>query len=126
MADTPIPTTAEPAAPPSSESEQRFAMRHRCSLSALTRLYLPATGQRYFAWVHDLSVIGVAFDLRTQFEPGQVLCCQLKGLRVEECFEVRAFVVHVQLIDGLYRAGCQFFEPLPPECLEAVLRKLRS
>ncbi len=111
---------------PSAGPEQRVALRHRCSFAALTRLIDSATGKKHFAWVHDISASGVAFDLRLPPAPGAELLCQLKGNRPEECFEVRATVIHARLVDGLHRVGCHFLEPFPPDRLEAVLRRLRD
>jgi hypothetical protein len=111
--------------PPSVElAEQRRAARHRCSLAALIRLYLPASGQRFFAWVHDISASGVALDMRVHLDPEQALLCQMKGIGAEPCFEVAGRIVYVKLEDGLYRVGCKFDVPLAAERLASVLRKL--
>jgi len=125
MAEPSVLTTAAPTSLPEAR-EQRTALRHRCSLAALTRLYHPATGQRYFAWVHDVSGSGVAFDLRVPLEPGQELVCLLKGNRPGECYQVSAEVLHARPVEGLYRVGCRFAAPLPQEQLEAVLQRLRG
>jgi hypothetical protein len=125
MADPAAPTPAATCPPPDGH-EQRIARRHRCSLAALTRLYEPATGKHYFAWVHDISARGVAFDLRALLEPGQEVRCLLTGSRPEQRYEVLAEVVHAGLIDGLHRVGCRFRAPLPQDQLDAVLCKLRG
>src|SRR5947209_5794769 len=88
-------------------SEQRTAPRHGCSLAALTQVYLAATRERYFAWVHDVSTGGVALDMRTLLAPGQDIVCRLKGTRPEEVFEVAARVVQARFCDGLHRVGCK-------------------
>lgn len=115
---------AEDSANKPSGAELRQTARERCSAAALTRLYVPATDKRFFAWVHDISSGGAALDLRTQLEPGTEVLCQLRGIEPHERFDVFARVMHVRLVEGLYHAGCKFNEPLPQHQLDAVLRKL--
>lgn len=122
MTNTATATSAQPTA----GVEQRVAPRHSCSLAALTQLVVPATGQRYFAWVHDISASGMALDMRAPLEAGAEIVCRLKGTHADEQFETKAQVVHLRLNDGLYRTGCKFATPFPATHLEAVLRKLRG
>src|SRR3954469_1753593 len=78
---------------PSGDSERRATWRYGCGLAALTRLHLPQTGERFFAWVHDVSLQGIAFDLLTALENGQALEFQLRQSETER-LDLRAQVVH--------------------------------
>jgi hypothetical protein len=118
--------SGEPNRGADAPSEQRIAPRHRCSLAALTQINVVGNPRKLFAWIHNISASGVALDMRTPLEAGQEIQCRLKGLAAGEVFETRAHVVHVRLLDGLYRTGCKFLEPFPAAQLEAVLRKISS
>jgi hypothetical protein len=109
-----------------SSAEQRRAWRHRCSLAALTKLYDAATCRQHFAWIHDISSTGVAFEMRTALEGGREVLCRLRGNEPGERFEVAAQVIHCRPADGLFRVGCRFHEPFAGAQLDAVLRRLRS
>ena len=110
---------------PQGEAERRASWRYGCGLAALTRLHLTRTGERFFAWVHDVSLTGIAFDLLSAVEHGQPVEFQLRRSETDR-LDLRAQVVHTTFADGLCRVGCVFDEPLPQSLFAAILRQLRG
>lgn len=128
MADALISSATKSASLPRPPvpSERRTLVRHCCNMASLARLYSERTGEHYFAWIHDVSSAGIAFEALGPFEPGAKLVFQLNDPGDRDDFSVRVQVVHSTADQGMYRVGCQLDEPLPAAWLQAILGRLAA
>ncbi len=84
-------------------------------------MHFPGTGETLTAWLNNLSVTGIGLNLPRNLEPTQALVIQV---RVENGPPVRlaARVVHSTVeVDGTWRVGCHFDQPLSDDLLESLL-----
>jgi hypothetical protein len=76
------------------------------------------------AEIEDISVTGLGIMTDHEFPPGAILSIRLLG----EGFKSRSYLIRVVRCtpteDGLFRLGCTFAVPLPPEELEGLLKGL--
>jgi hypothetical protein len=102
--------------------KQRSAVRYRCNLATLGRLYFPISREWLDSWVHNLSVTGIGLDLERCLEVGTRLVIRLKGPSGGEPIQAEAQVIHTtQEVDGTWRVGCSFQNQLTPEDLDTLL-----
>lgn len=123
MAESTVPLEAELTLfrPKFNKIRRRTAKRYRCALASAGTLFFPATGESMTAWLNNLSVTGIGMNLPRCLDAGLALHIQV---RVEQGPPVKlpAHVVHSTAeIDGSWRVGCAFDEPLSEETLETLL-----
>jgi hypothetical protein len=100
---------------------RRTAERYRCALASAGTLFFPGTGESMTAWLNNLSVTGIGLNLPQALDAGLELVIQV---RIENGPPVRlpSRVVHCTAeVDGTWRVGCAFHEPLDPDVLELLL-----
>jgi hypothetical protein len=102
--------------------KRRVSDRYRCALATSGKLYFPATGESTIAWVINLSVGGIGLNLSRTLEDGTELLIQLKVPEGNLVLKVPAHVVHTTPeVDGTYRIGCAFHEPISGDALDSLL-----
>jgi PilZ domain len=102
--------------------KRRTTERYRCALATSGRLFLPGTGDTMVAWVINLSVGGMGLNLPEKLAEGQALTVHLKAPESKLAVAASARVVHVTAeVDGTWRVGCAFDQPLPAETLDTLL-----
>jgi hypothetical protein len=123
MAESTVPIEAELTLfrPKFNKIRRRTAKRYRCALASAGTLVFPATGETMIAWLNNLSVTGIGLNLPRSLDAGQAIIIQV---RVEQGPPVKlpAVVVHSTAeIDGSWRVGCHFDEPISEDALETLL-----
>jgi PilZ domain len=123
MAESTVPIEAELTLfrPKFNKVRRRTAERYRCALATAGTLFFPASGETLTAWLNNLSVAGIGMNLPRCLDAGQALIIQV---RIENSPPVRlaARVVHsTPEVDGTWRVGCAFDEPLSDDLLESLL-----
>lgn len=102
-------------------SRKRRSNRFLCPLAAIGQLLLPATNQCFRVWLHNVSREGIAVNLSQSLARDLPAVLSLK-LTDGRWLRWPARVVHATAeVDGSWRIGCEFAEPLLSEEIEAFL-----
>ena len=126
MAESTVPIEAELTLfrPRFNKVRRRTAERYRCALATAGTLSFPGSGESMTAWLNNLSVTGIGLNLPRSLDAGLALAIQV---RIENRTPVRLSgrVVHSTAeVDGSWRVGCQFDEPISAEMLESLLERI--
>ena len=101
---------------------RRSSDRYRCALATAGKLHFPGSGETVTAWVCNLSRGGIGLNLSQTLAADQELVIHLKMTEGNVTLKVPAKVVHATPeIDGTWRVGCEFHQPLTPDELDALL-----
>jgi hypothetical protein len=124
MAESTVPIEAELTLfrPKFNKIRRRTAERYRCALASAGRLFFPNTGETMTAWLNNLSVTGIGLNLPRALDAGQDLVLQVRIEGTNVPLKLPARVVHATSeVDGTWRVGCTFDQPLSDEVLESLL-----
>jgi hypothetical protein len=105
-----VPASVRVVSSPEVEREQRSAVRHECSIEAVScALDAPET-LCWGATVQDLSAGGIGLSLCYPFKPGTYLAINVQGA---ESRTLLGRVIHVSdQADGTWFVGCEFVKQL--------------
>ena len=124
MAESTVPVEAELTLfrPKLNKVPRRRAERYRCALASAGKLFFPRTDESMTAWLNNLSTTGVGLNLPRALDAGTVLVIQVRVEGSQQALRIGARVIHSSLeVDGTWRVGCNFDEPLTNEMLESLL-----
>ena len=124
MSDSTVPIEAELTLvrPRYNKARRRTAHRYRCALASSGKVFFPVTAETLRAWFNNLSTTGVGLNLPRALDAGTVLVIQVRVEGSEQALRIGARVIHSSLeVDGTWRVGCNFDEPLTNEMLESLL-----
>jgi hypothetical protein len=124
MAESTVPIEAELTLfrPKFNKIRRRTAERYRCALASAGRLFFPNTGETMTAWLNNLSVTGIGLNLPRALDAGKDLVLQVRIEGTSVPLKLPARVVHATSeVDGTWRVGCTFDQPLSDEVLESLL-----
>jgi hypothetical protein len=101
---------------------RRGCPRFRFGPASLCTITYVATGKNLKVWLHDLSEGGISFFLPEPQETGTELVLHLKGHSQKQPFLLPAHITHsTQELDGTWRIGCAFPEPVRFETIDELL-----
>jgi PilZ domain len=103
------------------ETDRRGAERHACALEATSHAIEPGPTLSWGAVVNDISVGGVSITLCYPFRLGTYLAVDLPcASGMVRTLMIR--VVHVDdLVDGMWRLGCEFLKPLTQSDMDLIV-----
>jgi len=102
-------------------ANQRATVRYQCAPATSGRVVLAADYEFQRAWVLDLSTRGVGLSMSRPVKLGTSLVVQLKTSS-QKMYKLSAHVVHATPMPaGDFRIGCEFFTPIGPDDLDALL-----
>ena len=100
---------------------RRASVRYRCHLASPAHLATADTEQPVLAWIHNLSATGVGLLLEQPLEAATPLELELftaGGARVT----AHGRAVHAtRRADGTWLVGCELYQPLTPDEMDALL-----
>ena len=124
MSESTVPIEAELTIfrPKFHKMRRRGAERYRCALATAGKLLFPGTGETKTAWLNNLSTTGIGLNLPRPLAAGLEFLMQVRTDGLSEPIRLAARVVHSTAeVDGTWRVGCAFHEPLSDELLESLL-----
>jgi c-di-GMP-binding flagellar brake protein YcgR len=117
-----MPPTSKQKLPDRPISNRRVAVRYKCGLATPGRIRLEGEEWQR-AWVLDLSFTGVGLLLGRSLQAGQHVVVHLRGIEQSKVHEAPCQVRHAtRQVDGEWVVGCEFFQPLTAEQLDALLQ----
>jgi hypothetical protein len=123
MSESTVPVEAELTLfrPKFNNVRRRTAERYRCALASAGTLSFPSKGDSMIAWLNNLSVNGIGLNLPHALEAGLELVIQVR-IETGPAVKLAGRVVHCTAeVDGTWRVGCTFNEPLDADVLESLL-----
>jgi len=124
MAESTVPVEAELTLfrPKLNKVPRRRAERYRCALASAGKLFFPRTDESMTAWLNNLSTTGIGMNLPRALDAGLALVIQVRVEGKTEAIRLTARVVHSTCeVDGSWRVGCAFDEPISEAMLEELL-----
>lgn len=103
-------------------ANRRATVRYQCAPATSGRVVLAEDYEFQRAWVLDLSTGGVGLSMSRGVRAGTSLVIQLKSANRQKVYELAARVAHVTpMPTGDFRIGCEFFQSLSGDDLDALL-----
>jgi len=102
--------------------ERRRGIRHACELEARCRAVANPGGQRWPAWIIDLSVNGVCLRMPRRFEIGSGLEITFSVPHENQTLTQMAQVRWLKAAESKsWLLGCEFLNPIEPETLDTII-----
>ena len=101
--------------------KRRQARRFRCNLATMAKLQVAGTTDTQVTWAYNLSQGGVGLNAPQAFEVGRQVTVNFRVQDKEVKMIPGKIVFCRSEVDGSWRVGCAFFEPISPETLDSLL-----
>jgi hypothetical protein len=101
--------------------KRRQSRRFRCNLATMAKLQIAGTVETQITWAYNLSQGGVGLNAPQALEVGRQVTINFR-IQDKEVKVIPAKIVFCRSeVDGSWRIGCAFFEPISPEILDSLL-----
>jgi hypothetical protein len=101
--------------------KRRQSRRFRCNLATMAKLQLAGSQEMQITWAYNLSQGGVGLNAPQAFEVGRSVTINFR-VQDREVKVIPATIVFCRLeVDGSWRIGCSFLEPISAEMLDSLL-----
>jgi hypothetical protein len=102
-------------------AKRRQTRRFRCNLATMAKLQLAGSQETQITWAYNLSQGGVGLNAPQAFEVDREVTIHFR-LRDKEVKAIAARIVFCRLeVDGTWRVGCAFLDPISHEMLDSLL-----
>ena len=102
--------------------DQRAATRYRCPPATMVLICRPGTEAHLEGWAHELSRTGIGLDLVEPLDLESAAVVRIHARQPCGTLLLATRVKHATAqVDGTWRVGCAFQEPLDLEMMDALL-----